>query len=76
VVVSSDLHKRGRIDWDDLQWERKRFKPLAAYSRSKLANVLFTLALARRLEGSGVTANVLHPGVVRTELSRPTRSPS
>ena len=70
VVVSALLHYRGRIDWDDLQFERRKYSGLAAYCQSKLCNVLFTLALARRLEGTGVTVNAVHPGVVATELSR------
>lgn len=56
--------------WDDLQYERRAYRGIAAYNQSKLANVLFTKALARRLEGTGVTANALHPGVVATELTR------
>ena len=70
VVVSSDLHYRGKMAWDDLEQRRGSFRGLAAYNQSKLANVLFTNALARRLEGKGVTANALHPGVVATELTR------
>ena len=54
-----------RIDFDDLQGERN-YSGQRAYSQSKLANVMFTYELARRLEGTGVTATVLHPGVVRT----------
>ncbi len=54
-----------RMDFDDLQGER-RYGGMRAYGQSKLANVLFTYELARRLEGSGVTANCLHPGVVAT----------
>lgn len=69
VVVSSGLHARGIIAWDDLQLER-RYDGTAAYARSKLANVLWTLALARRLAGTGVTANACHPGVVATGLLR------
>lgn len=65
VTVSSGAHATGRIDFDDLQGERAYFGP-RAYSQSKLANVLFTCELARRLQGTGVTATVLHPGVVRT----------
>jgi NAD(P)-dependent dehydrogenase (short-subunit alcohol dehydrogenase family) len=65
VTVSSALHSSGRIDFDDLQGARE-YEGGRAYSQSKLANVLFTYELARRLEGTGVTANVLHPGVVRT----------
>ncbi len=68
VNVSSNAHKRSRFDFDDLQAVR-RFAPYGAYARSKLANILFTRALARRLEGTGVTANALHPGVVRTNIA-------
>ena len=68
VTVSSDAHRALRgLDFDNLQCER-RYKPILAYSQSKLANVLFTYELARRLEGSGVTATCLHPGVVRTGI--------
>src|SRR5437667_2958359 len=65
VTVSSGAHAKGRIDFDDLQGERN-YSGQRAYSQSKLANVIFTYELARRLQGSGVTATVLHPGVVRT----------
>lgn len=65
VTVSSGAHSMGRIDVDDLEGERS-WSGQRAYNQSKLANVLFTYELARRLAGSGVTANVLHPGVVRT----------
>jgi retinol dehydrogenase-14 len=65
VTVSSGAHVRGRIDFDDLQGERK-WSGQRAYAQSKLANVMFTYELARRLDGTGVTATVLHPGVVRT----------
>ncbi len=65
VTVSSGAQALGRIDFADLQGERS-WSGQRAYNQSKLANVLFTYELARRLEGSGVTANVLHPGVVRT----------
>ncbi len=65
VNVSSGAQSMGRIDFDDLQGAR-RYNGQRAYNQSKLANVLFTYELARRIEGTGVTANVLHPGVVRT----------
>ena len=68
VNVSSQTHQWGRIDFDDLQGE-KQYDPQAAYMQSKLANVLFTYELARRLQGSGVTANCLHPGGIRTRLN-------
>ena len=70
VVLSSKLHYNGKMVWDDLQYERRKFSGPAAYNQSKLANVLFTKALARRLEGTGVTVNAVHPGVVATELAR------
>ncbi len=69
VTTSSDAHRSGLIDIDDLQGERS-WSSWKAYSNSKLANVLFTRALARRLEGTEVTANCLHPGVIRTRLGR------
>src|SRR3954470_22201525 len=65
VTVSSDAQRMGRIDFDDLQGERS-WSGQRAYNQSKLANVLFTYELARRLRGTGVTATVLHPGIVRT----------
>jgi retinol dehydrogenase-14 len=65
VTVSSQAHVRGRIRFADLQGESS-YSGARAYSQSKLANVMFTYELARRLRGSGVTATVLHPGVVRT----------
>jgi NAD(P)-dependent dehydrogenase (short-subunit alcohol dehydrogenase family) len=67
VNVSSDSHFRGRIDFDDLQGAR-RYGHFKAYCQSKLANVLFTRELARRLIGTGVTVNCLHPGVIATHL--------
>ena len=67
VTVSSAAHASGRIDFDDLQGERN-YSGQRAYSQSKLASVMFTYELARRLEGTGVTATVLHPGVVRTSF--------
>jgi NAD(P)-dependent dehydrogenase (short-subunit alcohol dehydrogenase family) len=64
-VVSSGAQASGRINFEDLQGERN-YSGQRAYSQSKLANVMFTYELARRLDGTGVTATVLHPGVVRT----------
>ena len=61
-------------DFDDLQGER-RFRALWAFGATKMENLLFTFAQARRLEGSGVTANAVHPGVARTELMRETPMP-
>jgi retinol dehydrogenase 14 len=67
VTVSSGEQARGRIEFDDLQGARD-YSAQRAYSQSKLANVMFTNELARRLQGTGVTANSLHPGVVRTNF--------
>src|SRR5207248_10972408 len=65
VTLASGAHTLGRLNFDDLQGELK-YSGQRAYNASKLANVMFTYELARRLQGSGVTATVLHPGVVRT----------
>src|SRR5262245_34066343 len=65
VSVASTMHTGGVIAFDNLQGE-KNYGGVSAYSRSKLANVLFTYALAKRLQGTGVTANCLHPGGVAT----------
>src|SRR4249920_888028 len=67
VTVSSGAHAGGHIDFDDLQGERN-YSGQHAYSQSKLANIMFTYELARRLDGTGVTATVCHPGVVRTSF--------
>jgi NAD(P)-dependent dehydrogenase (short-subunit alcohol dehydrogenase family) len=67
VTVSSGAQAVGRINFDDLQGERAD-SGQRAYNQSKLANVMFTYELARRLDGTGVTATVLHPGVVRTRF--------
>jgi len=69
VNVSSTLHQNASIDFDNLQLERG-YTFLKAYGQSKLANVLFTYALARRLDGTGVVVNALHPGGVRTGILR------
>lgn len=69
VVVSSIVHFYGKIDFDNLLG-KKKYKPFAAYTQSKLANVLFAYELAKRLRGTGVTANSLHPGVVNTNIAR------
>ena len=67
ITVSSIAHGGARIDFDDPNLERG-YSMNKAYARSKLANLLFTYELARRLEGTGVTANALHPGVIGTKL--------
>ncbi|GAB6899075.1 oxidoreductase [Kineosporia succinea] len=70
VTVSSGGHRRGTIAFDDLDWTRRDYQPLAAYGQSKLANLLFTLELQRRLEevGSPVSATAAHPGLAMTNL--------
>lgn len=67
VSTASDAHRGARLDFDDLQSER-RYSGFSVYGKSKLCNILFTRELARRLEGSGVTANCLHPGFVATRF--------
>ena len=69
VNVSSGVHAAAHIDFADLQ-SNKRYRRSEVYGRTKLMNVLFTKELTRRLVGSGVTANALHPGVPATKLSK------
>ena len=68
VNVSSQVERMGVVDFDDLGREKRPYERLDAYNQSKLANILFTTELARRLDGTGVTANCLHPGVIGTNL--------
>ena len=70
VTVTSVLHRIGRIDFDDLNWERRRYRPWRAYGDSKLANLLFTAELQRRLTeaGSPVKATAAHPGLASTNV--------
>jgi NAD(P)-dependent dehydrogenase (short-subunit alcohol dehydrogenase family) len=70
VTVSSSVYRIGRIDFDDLNWERKRYRAWRAYAQSKLANLLFTAELQRRLSAarSSVLANAAHPGYAATNL--------
>ncbi len=67
VSVASDAHRGVALDFSDLQSER-RYSGFSVYRHSKLANILFTRELARRLEGTGVTANCLHPGFVASRF--------
>jgi retinol dehydrogenase-14 len=69
ITLSSTLHQRAQVDFNNLQGD-KHYSPTHAYNLSKLGNVLFTMELAERLRGSGVTANCLHPGAVDTKLLR------
>ena len=68
INVTSGAHHMGRLDWDNLQGE-KGYSAMRAYSLSKLSNVLFTYELARRLAGTGVTVNCMHPGAVATNFA-------
>ncbi|MFK5689421.1 oxidoreductase [Ornithinimicrobium sp. LYQ92] len=73
VTVSSNGHRAGSIDFEDLQWERRPYRAARAYGQSKLANLLFTAELQRRLNeaGSSVLATAAHPGMASTNLLRP-----
>jgi NAD(P)-dependent dehydrogenase (short-subunit alcohol dehydrogenase family) len=68
VNVASRAYLRGRMDLEDVANPRARYRSAAAYARSKLANVLFTFALSRRLAGAGASVNCLHPGVIASNL--------
>ncbi|KAL1493225.1 hypothetical protein ABEB36_011318 [Hypothenemus hampei] len=73
VVVSSRAHERGSMNFEDLNYKKRNYNPLEAYSQSKLANVLFSRELTKRLKENnidGVTVYSLHPGVINTELGR------
>jgi NAD(P)-dependent dehydrogenase (short-subunit alcohol dehydrogenase family) len=69
INVSSGAHQYGSMDFNNLEFKRGYFG-MKAYARSKLANILFTYELARRLEGSTVTVNALHPGHIATDIWR------
>ena len=70
VTVASGAHTMGKIDFDDVQASR-RYNEIAVYNQSKLANLLFTYELARRIAGTGVSANAADPGFVKTNLRVP-----
>jgi NAD(P)-dependent dehydrogenase (short-subunit alcohol dehydrogenase family) len=70
VSVASTMHLRGALDFDDLDYNTRRYNPIQAYCDSKLANVVFSNALAARLGASGVTSNSLHPGFVASRFGR------
>ncbi len=68
VNVTSTGHRQGDMDFDNLQFQKGGYRIMKAYCRSKLGNVLFTAELARRLAGTGVTTNCVHPGIVATQI--------
>lgn len=70
INVSSAAHKMAKMDFDDLQSEKKKYTLFKIYGASKLALMLFSYELSRRLEGTSVTVNSLHPGVVNTNLGQ------
>jgi NAD(P)-dependent dehydrogenase (short-subunit alcohol dehydrogenase family) len=74
INVASNAHRRGSMAWDDLQG-RERYDGRTAYNQAKLANVLFTYELARRLGGTDITANALTPGFVATDIGTTGQSP-
>jgi Dehydrogenases with different specificities (related to short-chain alcohol dehydrogenases) len=69
VNVASEAQRMGKINFDDLQ-TKNGYTPMKAYSQSKLANIIFTFELAKRLKGTNITANCLHPGVVNTNFGK------
>jgi retinol dehydrogenase 14 len=75
VTVSSEAQRWGKMDFDDLQ-SKKRYRGFPVYGMTKLANVMFTFELAERLEGTGVTANCMHPGAVNTGFGQNNRGPA
>ena len=71
INVASDAHRVSKgLDFEDLMYEKRKYRGIAVYGDSKLANILFTRELASRLQGSGVTVHAVHPGVVRTGFAK------
>ncbi|MFW9999679.1 MAG: SDR family oxidoreductase [Candidatus Hermodarchaeota archaeon] len=70
IIVGSAMHKMAKIDFEDLQCESKKYRLNKVYGNSKLGEILIAYELSRRLKGTGVSVNVLHPGVVATNLGR------
>lgn len=75
VTVASSAHRWGGFDLDDLNWERRDYRTERAYGQSKISNLLFTLELQRRLEGTGLRAYAAHPGYAATNLQGHTGNP-
>jgi NAD(P)-dependent dehydrogenase (short-subunit alcohol dehydrogenase family) len=70
VTTASDAAGAGELDFDDLEFEQRSFKPMRVYGTTKLMNILFTRELAKRAAGDGITATCFHPGVVRTGFGK------
>lgn len=70
VTLTSAAHKLADVNLDDINWETREYEKWAAYGEAKTANALFSSALQKRLAGSGVTSNCVHPGVIMTDLAR------
>jgi len=70
LILSSNGHRMGGFDFDDLDFAKRDYNHWTAYSQSKLANVYHAVGLAKRIAGTGVTANAVHPGVIVTEVFR------
>lgn len=70
VTTASDAASAGELDFDDLEFEQRPFKPMRVYGTTKLMNILFTRELAKRVGGDGITATCFHPGVVRTGFGK------
>jgi NAD(P)-dependent dehydrogenase (short-subunit alcohol dehydrogenase family) len=68
VSVASEAHRGSKLDFDDLQYEKRSYNSMGAYGASKLANIAWSAELARRVEGRGITANSLHPGVIASNF--------
>ena len=73
ITTSSGAHYFGSFNWDDWMDEKSKYNSFKIYSKSKLANVLFTRELAKRIDAKGITAHCFHPGMVRTDFGKQTR---
>ncbi len=76
ITTSSGAYAMGKFDWSDWMDERSRYSSFKAYSKSKLANILFTRELARQVEAKGITAHCYHPGFIRSDFGKAQRGVS
>ena len=70
IILASKTHARGNIRWKDLNWSKGHYDKWKAYHQSKLANVMHGAALSRRLQNTGISVYIVHPGMVNTNLTR------